>query len=374
VPSPAFVVDLSCLRRNLSILDQVQERSGCRILLALKGFAMWSTFPVIRRHLAGVCTSGPWEAMLGREKFGGEVHVYAPAFSETDLEECLPLVDKISFNSVSQWRKFRRRVLACGRKIECCLRVNPECSTGQVPLYDPCVPGSRLGQLAAGIREDDLEGLSGLHFHTLCEQDSPDLERTLRAFDEKFGRIMERSQMTFLNMGGGHHITRPGYDIDLLVRLAQWASDRWQVQVYLEPGEAIAIRTGILTGTVLDLTHNAEDIAIVDVSATAHMPDTLEMPYRPDIRGAGMPGEKSRTYKLGGLTCLAGDVIDRYSFDEPLQVGDRLIFEDMSHYTMVKTTVFNGVKHPALCTWDPDTGEFKVVRTFRYEDYRDRLS
>ncbi len=372
VPSPSFVVDLACLQRNLEILDSVQRRAGCKILLALKGFAMWSTFPLIRQYLAGVTASGPWEAQLGREEFGKEVHVYAPAFSEEDINELLPTADKLSFNSVGQWRKYRQRVLGHRRTIECSIRVNPECSTGQVALYDPCVAGSRLGQLAAGLTDADIDGLSGLHFHTLCEQDSDALEATLEAFEKRFGKWMPG--LKWLNMGGGHHITRPGYDLDRLVRLICEAKARWGVEVYLEPGEAIAIRTGVLVGSVLDLTENAGPIAILDVSATAHMPDTLEMPYRPDVRGAGEPGERAHTVKLGGLTCLAGDVINTYSFDHPLKIGDRLVFEDMSHYTMVKTTLFNGVKHPAICTWDPASKKLEVIRRFRYEDYRDRLS
>ena len=372
VPSPAFVVDLSCLRHNLEVLQDVQQRSGAKILLALKGFAMWSTFPLLRKHLAGVCASGPWEARLGHEEFGKEVHVYAPGFTDQDMEEIIPIADKISFNSVSQWRRHRPRVLRAGRKIDCSIRINPECSTGPVPLYDPCVAGSRLGQLTAAITEDDLEGLTGLHFHTLCEQNADALELTLAAFDQRCGAWMKHLQ--WLNMGGGHHITRADYDRELLIRLIRETSARYDVQVYLEPGEAIALGTGVLVGSVVDLTENAGAIAIMDLSATAHMPDTLEMPYRPDIRGSGLPGEKAHTYKIGGLSCLAGDVIDHYSFDAPLVPGQRLIFEDMTHYTMVKTTMFNGVKHPSICTWDPLIDEFKVVRKFRYEDYRDRLS
>jgi len=372
VPSPAFVVDLACLQYNLEILQDIQARSGAKILLALKGFAMWKTFPLLRKNLAGVCASGPWEARLGHEEFGKEVHVYAPGFTDQDMDEIIPIADKISFNSVSQWRRHRKRVLGAGRKIDCSIRVNPECSTGQVPLYDPCVAGSRLGQLTSAITEDDLEGLTGLHFHTLCEQNADALELTLEAFDKRCGKWMKH--LNWLNMGGGHHITRADYDRELLVRLIRETSALYDVQVYLEPGEAVALGTGILVGSVVDITHNAGAIAIMDLSATAHMPDTLEMPYRPDIRGSGLPGEKKHDYKIGGLSCLAGDVINHYSFDAPLHPGQPLIFEDMAHYTMVKTTMFNGVKHPAICTWDPASDELKVVRRFRYEDYRDRLS
>lgn len=372
VPSPSFVVDLACLQWNLEVLEDIQRRSSGKILLALKGFAMWRTFPLIRKYLAGVCASGPWEARLGHEEFGKEVHVYAPGFTDRDLDELLPIVDKISFNSVSQWRRHRKRVLGYDRKIDVSIRVNPECSTGKVPLYDPCVAGSRLGQLTGAITEEDLEGLTGLHFHTLCEQNADALEQTLEAFDKRCGKWMQ--DLHFLNMGGGHHITREDYDRDLLVRLIKETRAKYNVEVYLEPGEAIALGTGILLGTVVDITENAGEIAIVDLSATAHMPDTLEMPYRPDIRGAGEAGEKAHTYKLGGLSCLAGDIINHYSFDHPLKPGQTLIFEDQAHYTMVKTTFFNGVKHPSLCTWDPKQQHLEVVRKFRYEDYRDKLS
>jgi carboxynorspermidine decarboxylase len=372
VPSPAFVVDLACLQHNLEVLEDIQTRSGGKILLALKGFAMWRTFPLLRKYLAGVCASGPWEARLGREEFGKEVHVYAPGFTDQDLDEILPLADKISFNSVSQWRRHKKRVLAYERKLDISIRVNPECSTGKVPLYDPCVAGSRLGQLTSAITEEDLEGLTGLHFHTLCEQNADALQLTLEAFDERCGKWMQ--DLKWLNMGGGHHITREDYDRELLVKLIKQTRAKYNVEVYLEPGEAIALGTGVLVGTVVDITENAGQIAIMDLSATAHMPDTLEMPYRPDIRGAGEAGVKAHTYKIGGLSCLAGDIVNLYSFDEPLHVGQTLVFEDQAHYTMVKTTYFNGVKHPSLCTWDGKKKHLEVVRTFRYEDYRDKLS
>lgn len=372
VPSPSFVVDLECLQYNLNVLKDIQEKSGAKILLALKGFAMWSTFPLIRKYLAGVCASGPWEARLGHEEFGKEVHVYAPGFTDQDLDEILPIADKISFNSVSQWRRHRKRVLGYDRKIDCSIRVNPECSTGKVPLYDPCVAGSRLGQLTSAITDEDIDGLTGLHFHTLCEQNSDALEMTLEAFDKRCGKWMKN--LKWLNMGGGHHITREDYDRDLLIRLIKETRARYDVDVYLEPGEAIALGTGVLVGSVVDVTENAGKIAIMDVSATAHMPDTLEMPYRPDIRDSGDFGHKEFGYKIGGLSCLAGDIVNTYSFDDPLEIGQPLIFEDMAHYTMVKTTFFNGVKHPSICTWDPKHHKLEVVRKFRYEDYRDKLS
>jgi len=371
-PSPAFVVDLSRLRRNLVHLRMVKERAGCKMLLAQKGFSMWATYPVISEYLDGTCSSGPWEAMLAREKFPGEFHVYSPAFTAEDMEEILPFVDHVSFNSVRQWRTCRERIKSAGRHIECALRVNPQVSTGAVEMYDPCAAGSRLGIPAAELEGEDLTGLDGLHFHTLCEQNADALEATLAGVEEKFGHLLRR--VKWLNMGGGHHITRADYDVELLIRLVRGIREKYGIDVYLEPGEAISLGTGVLISSVIDTVHNEMDIGILDVSVTCHMPDCLEMPYRPDIRGSGLEGERPHHWRLGGGTCLAGDVIGDYSFDVPLHPGDRLIFEDMAHYTMVKTTMFNGVKHPAICTWDPETGELKVVRRFRYEDFRDRLS
>lgn len=372
VPSPSFVVDLSRLRKNLAHLRMVKERAGCRILLAQKGFSMWATYPLIREYLDGTCSSGPWEAMLGKDKFGGEVHVYSPAFTPEDIEEVLPIADHVSFNSVRQWHTHRDRIRAAGRPMECALRVNPEVSTAGHAMYDPCAAGSRLGIPAAELEGHDLTGLDGLHFHALCEQNADALEATLAGVEEKFGDLLRR--VKWLNMGGGHHITRADYDVELLIRLVRGMQEKYGIDVYLEPGEAIALGTGVLIGSIVDTVRNGMDIGIMDVSVTCHMPDCLEMPYRPDIRGSGEPGEKPHTFRLGGGTCLAGDVIGDYSFDAPLRPGDRLIFEDMAHYTMVKTTMFNGVKHPALCTWEPDRGELSVVRRFRYADYRDRLS
>jgi carboxynorspermidine decarboxylase len=372
VPAPAFVVDLSRLRRNLEHLADVRRRAGCRILLAQKGFSMWSVYPLIRQYLDGTCSSGPWEAMLAREKFGKEIHVYSPAFTDEDLAEVVPFADHLSFNSVRQWRRGLEFIRRSGRRIETALRINPQVSTGDHAIYDPCVAGSRLGIPLSELEGEDLSALDGLHFHTLCEQNSDALETTLDAVEEKFGHLLRR--VKWLNMGGGHHITKADYDVDRLVRLVQRIRERYGITVYLEPGEAIAIGTGILMSRVVDTVRNGMDIGILDVSVTCHMPDCLEMPYRPEIRGAGNPGELAHTYRLGGGTCLAGDVIGDYSFDRPLEPGDRLIFEDMAHYTMVKTTMFNGVKHPALCLWDPESDELRTVRQFQYEDFRDRLS
>jgi carboxynorspermidine decarboxylase len=371
-PSPAYVVDLGRLRHNLAILDQVQLRSGAKILMALKAFAMWSVFPIIRETLQGVCASSPWEARLGREEFGREVHSFAAAFKESDVVELLSLSNHLVFNSFSQLERFRPLWEKERGRVSVGLRVNPEHSEGHTPIYDPCAPKSRLGIPRREFDGRSLEGVEGLHFHTLCEQLFEPLERTAKVFEETFGPFLHG--MKWLNLGGGHHITREGYDIDALVELIKYFKGKYGVEVYLEPGEAIAIGTGILVGEVLDVVHNEMDIAILDVSATCHMPDVLEMPYRPGITGGFDPGEKAHTYRLGGPSCLAGDVIGDWSFEKPLKPGDRLAFEDMSHYTMVKTTTFNGIQHPAICTFEPETGELKVVRRFGYEDFRSRLS
>lgn len=371
-PSPAYVVDLGRLRHNLAILDEVQQRSGAKILMALKAFSMWSVFPLIRKTLHGVCASSPWEAQLGREEFGGEVHSFAAAFSESDVRQLLKISDHLVFNSFGQLERFRPLWEKAAGRVSIGLRVNPEHSEGHTPIYDPCAPKSRLGITRAEFEGKSLAGVDGLHFHTLCEQLFQPLERTARVFEEKFGEFLP--QMKWLNLGGGHHITREGYNIDGLVGLIHHFQDKYGVEVYLEPGEAIAIGTGILVSEVLDVVHNEMDIAILDVSATCHMPDILEMPYRPGIHGGFDAGEKPFTCRLGGPSCLAGDIIGDWSFESALQPGDRLAFLDMAHYTMVKTTTFNGIRHPDICTFEPETGELKVVRKFGYEDFRNRLS
>ena len=372
-PSPAYVVDDALLRRNLERLGEVQERSGARILLALKGFAMWDTFPLVRQYLVGTTSSGQDEARLGAETFGGEVHCYSPAFTAEELAVVLRYADHLSFNSPGQWRRFRETIAAAPRRVSCGLRVNPEHSTGAVPLYDPCAPGSRLGTRARDLTPEVMEGLEGLHFHTLCEQNSDDLESTLAAFEERFGHYL--AGLKWVNFGGGHHITRADYDVERLVRVIRGFRERHpHLTVYLEPGEAIALNTGYLVCSVLDIVDNDGPIAILDTSATAHMPDVLEMPYRPEIIGAGEPQEKAHTYRLGGMTCLAGDVIGDYSFDAPLEIGDRLVFTDMAHYTMVKTTTFNGIRLPSICRIDEASRKVRTVRTFGYVDYMQRLS
>ncbi|MEZ4233269.1 MAG: carboxynorspermidine decarboxylase [Polyangiaceae bacterium] len=368
VQTPAYVIDLDKLRENLQVLQRVQREAGCKILLALKGFAAWSTFGEIRKVLPGITASSPDEARLGKEEFGGEVHAYAPAYSEADFEDLLPLVDHLVFNSPNQLRQFGPRARAAG--IEVGLRVNPEHSEVKTPLYDPCAPGSRLGTRRSALTPELVERLDGLHFHTLCELGSDALERTLAAFESRFGEFIPK--LEWVNFGGGHHITRPDYDVDLLIRLVKGFRERWNVAVYLEPGEAIGLNTGTLVTSVLDIIPGEPPIAILDTSATAHMPDVLEMPYRAEIRGGARPGVLAHDFRLGGLTCLAGDVIGDYSFAEPLVIGSKLVFLDMAHYTMVKNTTFNGVRLPSIVLADGE--ERRVVRRFSYADYKHRLS
>ncbi|MBT1071211.1 carboxynorspermidine decarboxylase [Pelotalea chapellei] len=371
-PSPAYVVDLGRLRHNLAILDEVQKRSGAKILMALKAFSMWSVFPIIRETLHGVCASSPWEARLGREEFGREVHSFAAAFKESDIVELLGLSNHLVFNSFNQLERFRPLWEKEAGRVSIGLRINPEHTEGHTPIYDPCAPCSRLGIPRAEFEGRSLSGVEGLHFHTLCEHLFEPLARTAQVFEEKFGEFLPG--MKWINFGGGHHITREGYDLDGLVDLIRYFRQKYDVEVYLEPGEAIAIGTGVLVGEVMDVVHNQMDIAILDVSATCHMPDILEMPYRPGITGGFDAGEKSHTYRLGGPSCLAGDIIGDWSFENPLKPGDRLAFEDMAHYTMVKTTTFNGIQHPAICTFEPETGLLEVKRSFGYTDFRDKLS
>jgi carboxynorspermidine decarboxylase len=370
LPSPCFVVDEVAVEENLRLLNEVQAASGAKVLLALKAFSMWSLGPLVAKYLSGTCASGVHEARLGREHFGGEVHTYSAAYTEKDLKEVLRLSDHVIFNTPAQWQRFKS--IALKEKCKFGLRVNPEHSEGHTALYDPCAPFSRLGTPRAGIRPGDLDGLSGLHFHTLCEQDFPPLERTLQAFEEKFGDLL--GGMQWVNFGGGHHITRPGYQTESLISLVRTFSTKHHVQVYLEPGEAIAYHAGVLVAEVLDTMQNGMPIAILDTSATCHMPDTLEMPYRAQIIGAGDAGAKEHTYRLGGQSCLAGDVIGDYSFDRPLAAGQRLVFEDMAYYSMVKTTTFNGVRLPSIAIWNSQTDAIRVVREFGYEDFKGRLS
>lgn len=400
-PSPCFVLDECRLAANAAILDGVQRATGAKILLALKGFAAWATFPLLSRAgsgpLWGVCASSVDEARLGREDFGGEVHAFAAAWSEEEFRELLTLCDHIVFNSVAQWRRFRpvaeEARAAGGRPVSFGLRLNPEHSEGAVPIYDPCAPGSRLGireaALARELPPGELDGISGLHFHTLCEQGADALARTLDAFEEKFAPWLAGRR--WLNFGGGHHITRPGYDRALLCRLIESWRDRYRAQIYLEPGEAVALDAGWLTATVLDVVMADMPVAVLDVSAACHMPDVLEMPYRPEVyyrdgdgatRKADEAGAGAWTCRLAGKSCLAGDVIGEYAFAAPLAVGQRLVFADMAIYSMVKTTTFNGLRLPSIgiCRCadvapQASGGErFRILRRFGYEDFRGRLS
>lgn len=403
-----FVISLAALKRNTTILHEVKQAAGCHLVLALKGFSCWKAFPYLRDDLDGCCASGLWESQLARDYFQKHVITYSPAYDEADVAALCEFTDHLDFNSLTQWYRFRERVMAHPRfqsgALLCGLRVNPECSTGETPIYDPCVPGSRLGITASQLAGADLTGLSGLHFHTLCEQNSPDLETTLAAVDANFGHLLRSPQFTYLNMGGGHWITKPFYDRELLVRLVRETREKYEVDVWLEPGEAIAIHTGVLRATVMDIFESAGfRHAILSISATAHMPDVMEMPYRPDVflvdpapstdkPAVVFEGENYHLaqdpaipqspisnpqslfpYRLGGPTCLAGDIAGDFAFPRELVVGDTLVFDDMAHYTMVKTTTFNGVKHPAIAL-QHDDGKIEVIREFTYEDFRDRLA
>ena len=376
LPTPCFVVDEDRLLANLAVLNSVRERSGAKILLALKAFAMFSTFGLLRPVLHGVCASSPHEARLGREEFGKEVHVFAAAYSADDIREIAALADHLVFNSFAQRDRFaalaRAEAARAGRGLELGLRLNPEHSEGAAPIYDPCAPGSRLGIRASAFAGQSLDGISGLHFHTLCEQDAAPLARTLAVVEETFGRYL--SGMRWLNIGGGHHISRVGYDVDLLCRCITHVRTAYGLDVYVEPGEAVALNAGVLVSTVLDVIQADMPVAVLDTSAAAHMPDVLEMPYRPGVIGAGEPGENAWTCRLAGKSCLAGDVIGEYSFAAPFRPGDRLIFLDMAHYSMVKTNTFNGLGLPAIALLERETHSPRLVRRFGYEDFRNRLS
>jgi len=376
VPSPCFVVDRAGVEENLQVLARVQQQSGARVLAALKAFSCWSLAPLVSKYLSGVCASGVNEARLGREEYRGEVHTFSAAYREADIPLLCELSDHLVFNSVSQWLRFKPLIEQAQLKkphLSIGLRVNPEHSEAEVEIYDPCSPRSRLGITAKELEGCPMEGIDGIHFHTLCEQGFEPLKRTLAAVEEKFKPWLEQAK--WVNFGGGHHITKPGYDVEGLIGLIKDFAERYQVQVYLEPGEAVAIHTGVLVAEVLDVRRNGNlQQAILDTSATCHMPDTLEMPYRAEVLGAGKEGEKPFCYQLGGMSCLAGDQMGLYSFDQPLQLGQRLLFDDMSHYTMVKTTTFNGVPLPAIAIWDSRTDELQIVREFGYEDFKNRLS
>lgn len=368
VKSPCYLISEEAVRRNCRILDSVRQETGAKILLALKAFALPALFPVMAEYLNGVCASGPIEAQLGREEFGREVHTYSPAFTDDQFERTAEYSDHIVFNSVSQWHLFRDKIPA-GR--ETGLRVNPGHAEVETDLYNPCIPGSRFGVNPPDLDGVDLTGIDGLHFHALCEQDADVLVRVLASFEKRFGHLIPR--MKWINFGGGHHITRDGYDIELLKNTVRDFKDRYGTDVYLEPGEAAVLDAGVFVTTVLDTIQNGMDIAVLDCSAETHMPDVLAMPYRPHLVGAGEPGEKKYTYRLGGISCLAGDFIGSYSFDHPLKRGDRLVFTDMALYSFIKNTSFNGVELPDLTVLHGD-GSVEVVRSFGYDDYRGRIS
>ena len=369
LPTPCYIVDEELLVKNLEILDAVQKRTSCRILLAQKAFSMFSLYPLIGKYLSGTTASGLFEARLGREEMGQENHVFSTAYREDEFAEIAALCDHIVFNSFGQWSQYKNQALAAGRS--CGIRINPECSTQDHAIYDPCAPGSRMGVTADHFKPELLAGIEGLHFHTLCEQNADALELTLNAVEEKFGPYLH--QMKWLNFGGGHHITRPDYDVEKLVTCINRIQDQYKVQVYLEPGEAVALNTGFLVARVLDIVDNGIQIAILDTSAACHMPDVLEMPYRPEIIGAGQPEEKAFTYRLGGPTCLAGDIIGDYSFDQQLKPGDRLVFGDMAIYSMVKNNTFNGMNLPSIAIFTQQK-QIRLVKQFGYADFKNRLS
>ena len=371
LPTPCYVVDEALLKKNLELLKSVQDRTGCKILLAQKAFSMYNLYPLIGEYLAGTTASGLFEARLGREEMPDrEVHVYSPAYKKREFEEIVTIADHIVFNSFAQYEKFYPDVLKSGRDIEVGIRMNPEYSEIETDIYNPCFKNSRLGTVLAEFPDTLPEGISGLHFHTMCEQGADVLERTVAAVEKKFGKYFHR--LKWLNFGGGHHITRDGYDVEKLVEIIDRIQKKYSVQVYLEPGEAVALNAGFLVTEVLDTLKNGMELAIVDTSAACHMPDVLEMPYRPNVIGAGMPEEKKYTYRLGAPTCLAGDIIGDYSFDEPLKIGDRLVFCDMAIYSMVKNNTFNGMPLPSIVLCD-ENGTCKTVKSFGYEDFKCRL-
>ncbi len=366
--TPCYVIDEKKMRENLEILKKVQEDTGCKILLAQKAFSGFALYPMIGKYLAGTTASGLFEARLGYEEMGKENHVFSPAYRTEDIEELDWICDHIIFNSTAQLKKFKE--VCTGASLG--LRINPECSTqGDHAIYDPCAPGSRLGVTRENFDVECLKWIDGLHFHTLCEQNADDLEKTLQAVEEKFGEFL--SEVSWLNMGGGHHITREDYDVKLLEKCIQHMKETYDLDIYLEPGEAVALNAGYLVTEVMDIVENEIRTLILDASAACHMPDVLEMPYRPPLKDSGEAGEKAYTYRLSSCTCLAGDVIGDYSFDREIRIGDKLYFMDMAIYSMVKNNTFNGMPLPDIAVMHED-GECEVIRHFGYEDFKSRLS
>lgn len=372
LPSPCWLLEENKLHQNMEILHRVKDKSGAKILLALKGYALWKSFDIMRPTLDGCCASGLHEAKLAFEEFGKEVHTYSPAFKESDINEIATISHHLVFNTPNQFHKFAKTALEINPHISLGLRVNPEYSESPTEMYNPCGVYSRLGTTKSNFDESILEHCEGLHFHALCEQDSSALEGVLKNFEDKFGKFIPK--LKWVNFGGGHHITRNDYDVDKLIKLIQDFKARYNdIEIYLEPGEAAGWQTGALYATVLDIVHNGIDIAILDTSAEAHMPDTILMPYRSDVRNSAVANEKKYTYRLGGNTCLAGDIMGDYSFDVPLKIGDKIIFEDQMHYTMVKATTFNGIPLPSIAIHRKD-GSIDIVKEFGYDDFKNRLS
>lgn len=372
IKTPCYVVDEKLLVKNLEILSHVSKETGCKILLAQKAYSMFSTYPLIGKYLAGTTASGLYEAKLGFEEMGKENHIFSAAYSQDEMEEICEICDHIVFNSFNQVEKYKNQVAKKGK--EWGVRINPECSTQEGhAIYDPCSEGSRLGITLENFRPnlDLIEGMDGIHFHTLCEQSCDDLVTTLKAVEEKFGQYI--GNLKWVNFGGGHHITRDDYDVELLIKTVNEFKKKYGVQVYLEPGEAVALNAGFLVSEVLDIVKNKINIAILDASAACHMPDVIEMPYRPNIIGADMPQVKKYTYRLAGATCLAGDVVGDYSFSQEIKIGDKLVFCDMAIYSMVKNNTFNGMKLPSIILAKLD-GSVKIIKEFGYSDFKERLS
>lgn len=375
IPTPAYVIDKPALIKNLEILKRVEDEAGCHVLLAQKAFSAFFVYPIIAKYISGTTASGLYEARLGFEEMGKENHVFAPAYKETEVDELARICDHMIFNSPAQLMKYKNRVKG---KTSIGLRINPECSTqGDHAIYDPCSEGSRLGTTLRNLEKaldenpDLLDGVEGIHFHTLCEQNSDDLETTVKAVEEKFGKYLHG--IKWLNMGGGHHITRSDYDVDRLIRIIKHIKENYGVEVIIEPGEAIALNAGYFVTEVMDIVDNGIKVLVLDGSAACHMPDVIEMPYRPPLRDSGEKGEKAYDYRLSSATCLAGDVIGDYSFDNEIKIGDRLIFEDMAIYSMVKNNTFNGIALPSIYLLEDDDN-CELIKQFGYEDFKGRLS
>jgi len=372
--TPCYVVDEKLLIKNLEVLRSVEKKTGCRILLAQKAFSMYSVYPLISQYLSGAASSSLFEAKLGFEEMKKEVHIYSPAYRKDEIDEIIQYCDHIVFNSFYQLDKYVNRIKKSDKKVELGIRVNPEYSEIETDIYNPCFENSRMGStleyFEEGFIKYGMENVDGIHFHTMCEQNSDTLERTIKIVDEKFGKYIEK--VKWVNFGGGHHITRSDYDVQKLIECILFIKNKYDVDVYIEPGEAVALNTGFLVSSVLDIMKNGMDIAILDTSAACHMPDVLEMPYRPEIVGAGLPGEKKFAYRLGSATCLSGDIIGDYSFDKPLKEGDRLVFCDMAHYSMVKNNTFNGINLPDIVLHTID-GNFDIIKSFGYDDFKCRL-